>query len=1191
MGKGRNRHRGPRSNPVQTPPPKKNAPKNKQTSHGTPTAAAAVAAETKKNNKNDENSPQKFNSTTLPEKRKTQGDNQQREKCKEKQEQVRDVVKNNNVASESDVNGDVAAEKHSSPTTTTENGASSFIHTEPLNEQEGNDVASNLLFSRENSNEFAPPEKKSKTCDTTATIHQPSDTNDEEAVENLGENRQEISSENCETDEMGQPNSKNGPNSSNGLPKNDSSASLDAAAATSSSQLDIKMGSDDSTSPTERATSPGVKSVRFNDENLCSYADDIFYEANETSLGSTTSLDTLPNNLDNSKSDENVQKVPLEDAEDFDLIEEDDDDITSTYEEAQSISVLVTNDEFYENIVQSPSSKNNVQINNHEENSHDSAFNDDDDVDVDDCEKNNVENLEKTSIYNNNNAENDKINEEDQVKKSTDNKNFSENIHSLNENDEKVKNLYMEDTISLPDIVESSNHPLNGIAEDEKTDEKRDLVNQESRYNVQLEAAAQKVIELKSQINELERDISNKTGVQERLQAELDAANKDSETVRMKLKQQAEELERLRLEADDQTEEWRQKYYDLEKVHAETEEKLKGAQTLATSLQIQIADVRSDTEKCQLEKEKLMDEKTEEQKVLREALDKAIKERNEIEAKWKHDFEQLRNVNSDREERLMEDCEWKMRSMQKQCKEKLENAEKERLAAVQKMTKIEEDCKRHTIELQNVKSYELELSQLRNLTNGQHETIAQYRQQIDELKAEVATVTKKLDEEIENCKDIKKKCELQMIEKEKDAINRIDIARGTIAMQWEDKLLEEMARLKMELEQIGLEEKQEALAKLRKETDEELQALTSTFTAKQEELEQEIASLKEALEKKQQEYVELQAKSDSTMMETRQYLDRAERDSQVALEREIRKRESVIETMKQEHDQEIEQLAQKWETRLERLQEEYQRDISDQTELLKSKHKREMEEQWKQLVAEKEEALQSIESKHKKKIEEAENHISFEEMRMRYERRDPRPEDLRQITELKSIVEAQDRDLRILTERFREIQIFQQHTQNMMHSHSLPPYAQVVAQQQAAQAAQQQQQQSQQQQQPGQPPVQMIPPMRAKSKSRTPVPNGTPLPPVIPPPPISSAMMQMFANPAHVGSPVCEVIYEENEENDQMNGFAAQNGHKKECTPARMNGDSHIPPPVDQKAIVNDIINEVVASAHIQAHGLAESAF
>lgn len=46
--------------------------------------------------------------------------------------------------------------------------------------------------------------------------------------------------------------------------------------------------------------------------------------------------------------------------------------------------------------------------------------------------------------------------------------------------------------------------------------------------------------------------------------------------------------------------------------------------------------------------------------------------------------------------------------------------------------------------------------------------------------------------------------------------------------------------------------------------------------------------------------------------------------------------------MKQEHGNKIEQMEQKWNARLERLQEEYQRDISDQTELIKSRHKREL---------------------------------------------------------------------------------------------------------------------------------------------------------------------------------------------------------------------------------------------------------
>lgn len=47
-------------------------------------------------------------------------------------------------------------------------------------------------------------------------------------------------------------------------------------------------------------------------------------------------------------------------------------------------------------------------------------------------------------------------------------------------------------------------------------------------------------------------------------------------------------------------------------------------------------------------------------------------------------------------------------------------------------------------------------------------------------------------------------------------------------------------------------------------------------------------------------------------------------------------------------------------------------------------------------------------------------------MRMRYERRDPRPEDLRKIDELKSMVDSQEKDIFYLTEQLRELQLNQQ---------------------------------------------------------------------------------------------------------------------------------------------------------------------
>lgn len=54
-------------------------------------------------------------------------------------------------------------------------------------------------------------------------------------------------------------------------------------------------------------------------------------------------------------------------------------------------------------------------------------------------------------------------------------------------------------------------------------------------------------------------------------------------------------------------------------------------------------------------------------------------------------------------------------------------------------------------------------------------------------------------------------------------------------------------------------------------------------------------------------------------------------------------------------------------------------------------------------------------------------------MRMRYERRDPRPEDLRQIDELKSVVDSQEKDIFYLTEQLRELQLDQQQQQQMQN--------------------------------------------------------------------------------------------------------------------------------------------------------------
>lgn len=80
----------------------------------------------------------------------------------------------------------------------------------------------------------------------------------------------------------------------------------------------------------------------------------------------------------------------------------------------------------------------------------------------------------------------------------------------------------------------------------------------------------------------------------------------------------------------------------------------------------------------------------------------------------------------------------------------------------------------------------------------------------------------------------------QLSEKERSALNRIEIARGEIAMEWEDRLMEEMCRLTSELEQVHLDERNSKLNELRKEQLLATQALTVSFKQQEQKLLDEV---------------------------------------------------------------------------------------------------------------------------------------------------------------------------------------------------------------------------------------------------------------------------------------------------------------------------------------------------------------
>lgn len=91
---------------------------------------------------------------------------------------------------------------------------------------------------------------------------------------------------------------------------------------------------------------------------------------------------------------------------------------------------------------------------------------------------------------------------------------------------------------------------------------------------------------------------------------------------------------------------------DLEADHIELKQKLDQMQSLAISLQMQLSKSQTDLSESCAAKEHLIKERNIEQQALQDALDAAIIERAENDAKWQRDFEQLRTLNSGNKKRM-----------------------------------------------------------------------------------------------------------------------------------------------------------------------------------------------------------------------------------------------------------------------------------------------------------------------------------------------------------------------------------------------------------------------------------------------------------------------------------------------------------------------------------------------------------
>jgi chromosome segregation ATPase len=196
----------------------------------------------------------------------------------------------------------------------------------------------------------------------------------------------------------------------------------------------------------------------------------------------------------------------------------------------------------------------------------------------------------------------------------------------------------------------------------------------------------------------------------------------------------------------------------LEQQFRETVGKLQRMQSLVSNLNVQLAQMSVDVEQLRQERDEILDKLTVQEKILRDVLETSMDEREQLNLKWKHDFEQLRNVNCDREEHLMEDCEWKIRQMMKQCKEKIEKVDKEKLALKDQAQIDRQTIKSQKDEIKSLKVYEIEVNHLRGLNTEQKDSIKSMMRRIDDLNSELNTIKKRLQKEIDSAIQIKRDC-------------------------------------------------------------------------------------------------------------------------------------------------------------------------------------------------------------------------------------------------------------------------------------------------------------------------------------------------------------------------------------------------------------------------------------------------
>ncbi|CAH1237315.1 unnamed protein product [Diabrotica balteata] len=536
----------------------------------------------------------------------------------------------------------------------------------------------------------------------------------------------------------------------------------------------------------------------------------------------------------------------------------------------------------------------------------------------------------------------------------------------------------------------------------------KNLVNQEAKFQSKLNELTKELAirdaeahKLKFQMEELQRDAFAKSAGMDRLESELKEAQKECETIGRTIRILENDLENqkkrnilINRELEEKTEsfsisekDYKSKIEYLENVIGELRKRIE-------SLEEQIRILQE--EKLQLTKrqEEIFLERDEKTKQITDNLEQAQKQKEQLEEKWKKDFENLRTVNMVREQEMLEDFEWKLRDVQQNCKKKIDEKEEILQMSLTHSQNKEKETEELTKKMESLILLEKELNELREKTSDQNKLMKnmydeheQMQQNEENLKNEVKKLRNMIDLEKENLQHMQRLHHQEILDKERKLQQTLNEKKVEIAIYWEEKLLNEISRLKDELEQVYIEEKITAIENVKRNKDECFQKAQAQWEKKYVEYLNEVHTLQNALEEKDKFYkdeiVKQQSITDQDIFELRRLMDKLDMSHHDKYEKLTQKHEAELERMKEEYEKMMEDREQYWKSEIDTLNStitnmrlQVEDENQEKLKVLIQSHQSELEEQWENLIQQKKEAIQFLEEKYIAKCVQLEDQLN-----------------------------------------------------------------------------------------------------------------------------------------------------------------------------------------------------------------------